>query len=297
MNTYLAVDLGGTFMKYALITEEGTIQLKEKTKSPVSIDDLVETVGRLSEKLFPVKAVTMSSPGAVTEEGVVQGSSALPYLHGPNIKNLLQKRVQLPVYMENDANCAAYAEVWKGAGSEVRNMLSVVIGTGIGGAIIKDGVLHRGNHLHGGEFGYMLLNTEEPGFNQTWSGLASTQALVRRFANAKQKNSEDYTGEDIFRLADEHDQEAVEAVEKFYYYVAAGIYNLQYMYDPELITIGGGISAREDLITKVNEKLDVIMASLPLGKIKPAIAAFKFRQHSNLLGAVYHGRLEEMKKE
>lgn len=293
MKTYLAIDLGGSFMKYALVTEEGTMPLKEKIKSPASVDDLVETVGQLCEKLSPVHAVAVSSPGAVTEEGIIKGSSALPYLHGPNIKNLLQKRAQLPVYIENDANCAAYAEVWKGAGTQVRNMLSIVIGTGIGGAIIKDGVLHRGNNLHGGEFGYMLLNTDHPGFNQTWSGLASTQALVRRFANAKHRDPADYTGEDVFRLADEHDQEAVAAVEQFYYYVAAGIYNLQYMYDPELITIGGGVSAREDLIAKVNEQLDRIMEALPLGKIKPSIAAFKFRQHSNLLGAVYHAIREQ----
>lgn len=293
MKTYLAIDLGGTFMKYALVTEEGTMPLKEKIKSPASVDDLVETVGQLCEKLSSVHAVAVSSPGAVTEEGIIKGSSALPYLHGPNIKNLLQKRAQLPVYIENDANCAAYAEVWKGAGTQVRNMLSIVIGTGIGGAIIKDGVLHRGNNLHGGEFGYMLLNTDHPGFNQTWSGLASTQALVRRFANAKHRDPADYTGEDVFRLADEHDQEAAAAVEQFYYYVAAGIYNLQYMYDPELITIGGGVSAREDLIAKVNEQLDRIMEALPLGKIKPSIAAFKFRQHSNLLGAVYHAIREQ----
>ncbi len=280
-------------MKYALVTEEGTMPLKEKIKSPASVDDLVETVGQLCEKLSPVHALAVSSPGAVTEEGIIKGSSALPYLHGPNIKNLLQKRAQLPVYIENDANCAAYAEVWKGAGTQVRNMLSIVIGTGIGGAIIKDGVLHRGNNLHGGEFGYMLLNTDHPGFNQTWSGLASTQALVRRFANAKHRDPADYTGEDVFRFADEHDQEAAAAVEQFYYYVAAGIYNLQYMYDPELITIGGGVSAREDLIAKVNEQLDRIMEALPLGKIKPSIAAFKFRQHSNLLGAVYHAIREQ----
>lgn len=293
MNTYLAVDIGGSFIKYGLVSENGDIFQEGKIKTPETIRDLKKEVGRLAEQPTSLKAVAVSLPGAVTVTGFIEGSSALPYLHGPNIKELFEEATRLPVYMENDANCAAYAEVWKGAATEVRDMLAVVIGTGIGGAIVKNGELHRGAHLHGGEFGYMLLNSADSGGEDTWSSLASTQALVQRFAKAKQHPVEKYSGEEVFHLAEKMDPDALKAVDEFYHYLAVGIYNLQYMYDPALITIGGGISAREDLIEHLNGKIDVLLKRLPIATVKPELAASRFRQHSNLLGAVYHAIREQ----
>ena len=81
------------------------------------------------------------------------------------------------------------------------------------------------------------------------------------------------------------------AIDELYHLLAIGIYNLQYIYDPELI-LSGGISAREDLIIHINRKLDGILSAIDLAKIKPAIASCKFRQDANLLGAVY-GFLKE----
>lgn len=293
MNTYLAVDIGGSFIKYGLVSEYGDIIQEGKLKTPENIRDLKQVVRRLAEEQTSLKAVAVSLPGAVTAAGLIEGSSALPYLHGPNIKELFEEATRLPVYMENDANCAAYAEVWKGTATEVRDVLAVVIGTGIGGAIVKNGELHRGAHLHGGEFGYMLLNSTASGEGDTWSSLASTQALVKRFAEAKQRPVEKYSGEEVFRLADKKDPDALKAVDEFYHYLAVGFYNLQYMYDPALITIGGGISAREDLIDHINGKIDVLLKRLPVATVKPEIAASRFRQHSNLLGAVYHAVREQ----
>lgn len=287
MGKYLAIDIGGTFIKYGTVHGNGKIQNEGKVKTPNNIEDLLDVIEGLSAGLSDSKGIGISAPGAVSDDGVIYGSSALPYIHGPNIKKLVSERTGKRVYLENDANCAAYAELWNGSAKGKKDILVMVIGTGIGGAVIKDGHLHKGANLHGGEFGYMLLSSDVQNSDDVWSRVASTKALVRRVAKAKKVDGDTLSGEQIFRMAEEGDEDCINALDHFYHVLAVGIYNLQYIFDPEIILIGGGISAREDLIDKINEKLDRIMKSINLAKIRPKIDACHFRQNSNLLGAVY----------
>ncbi|KGM44733.1 ROK family protein [Neobacillus niacini] len=287
MSKYLAFDIGGTFIKYGLVTEKAEILENHKVKTPKTLDELLSVIEELSGKYSDVKGIAISAPGAVSDEGVIYGSSAIPYLHGPNIKNLVSEITSLPVYLENDANCAGYAELWNGAAKGKKDVLVMVIGTGIGGSVFKNGQLHKGAHLHGGEFGYMLLTGDIQDSNDVWSRVASTAALVRNVAKRKQIGVESISGEEIFQLAESGDEDCIEAIHHFYHLLAVGIYNLQYIYDPEVIVIGGGISARDELIDGINEKLDSILARVDLAKIKPEIVACMHRQNANLLGAVY----------
>jgi predicted NBD/HSP70 family sugar kinase len=295
MNKYLAFDIGGTFIKYGLVTEDAEIVDNNKVKTPKTLDELLTVIKSLAGMYLDVKGIAISAPGAVSDEGVIYGSSAIRYLHGPNIKNLVQELTSLPVYLENDANCAGYAELWNGAAKGKKDVLVMVIGTGIGGSVFKNGQLHKGAHLHGGEFGYMLLTSDVQNSNDVWSRVASTAALVRNVAKRKQIDVESISGEEIFQLAESGDTDCLEAINHFYHLLALGIYNLQYIYDPEVIVIGGGISARDELIDGINGKLDNILSRVDLAKIKPEIVACKYRQNANLLGAVYgamHTELE-----
>lgn len=287
MDKYLAIDIGGTFIKYGIIKENAEILKKGKKPTPSTLEELLEIVEELKEIDKGITGIAVSAPGAVGEDGIIYGTSAIPYLHGPNVKDLIIAHTNLPVYMENDANCAAYAEVWKGAAKGKENVLAVVIGTGIGGAVIKNGELHKGANLHGGEFGYMLMHPEIDKEGNTWSWAASTLALVQKVADLKGVNKHELSGEYIFELAEDGDVICQKAIEEFYHLLAFGIYNLQYMYDPELILIGGGISAREDLIKEINHKIDNILKKVNPGGIVPVLATCEFRQDSNLLGAVY----------
>mgnify|MGYP000870232238 CR=1 FL=1 len=287
MKNYLAIDIGGTFVKYGIVSEDATVLETNKVKTPKTLDELLNVMEKIWHSHRNVTGIAVSGPGAVSDEGVIYGSSAIPYLHGPNIKRLIEEQTGLPVYLENDANCAGYAEVWNGSAKGMKDVLIMVIGTGIGGAIIKDGRLHKGANLHGGEFGYMLLDPDVKDSNAIWSKLASTQALIRKVAEMKEIDVDSLSGEEIFTMAEAGDKDCLEAVDRFYHLLAVGIYNLQYIYDPEIILIGGGISAREDLIDSINEKLDQILHLVGLAKIKPKIATCQFRQNANLLGAVY----------
>ncbi len=140
---------------------------------------------RVKASYHEISGVAVSCPGAVSDQGIIYGSSAVRYLHGPNIKKCIEETLRLPVFLGNDANCAAYAELWDGAAQGLRDFMVMVIGTGIGGAIIKDGVLHKGAHLHGGEFGYMLLDPDSIEDDSVWSRITSTKALVKKSSESK----------------------------------------------------------------------------------------------------------------
>lgn len=292
MKYYGAFDVGGTSIKYAVVSKEGNIVLQGKVKTPDTLEVFYETIAttfKELEKDHSLEGLAFSLPGAVdSESGVIGGSSALDYIHGPNIKKDIEARIQKPVEMENDANCAALAEVWLGSGSDVKDCMFIVSGTGIGGAIVKDKRIHKGIHLHGGEFGYMIStnNIEENEFS-TWSFDGSTVAVVKGVAKELGVDPSSLDGKEIFDHADE-DPVYQKYVNRFYYVLAMGIYNLQYVFDPEKIIIGGAVSQREELIAEVNKRLDVIFSKLTHAKIRPVVVKCKFQNDANLIGATYH---------
>lgn len=291
MSVILAVDLGGTDVKFGIVDQHGKLLEKGKTKTPTSLEDLIshihDKVQYFSE--YMIEGIAISAPGAVTETGVIEGASAIPYIHGPNIIELLEKKTGLRVEIENDANCSALAEIWKGTAEGKKDIAVVVIGTGVGGALIKNGRIHKGVHLHGGEFGYMVLNPTNLGKGQnTFSELASTSSIIRRAASYKKVDVSTLTGEKVFDLASEGDQACVQAIDEFYHMLAIGLYNIQYAYDPELILIGGGISNREDILQAINEKLALVLEKIDIATIKPQIDRCHFFSDANLIGAAYH---------
>lgn len=295
MDKYLAIDIGGTHMKYGVIGRNAEMMESGIIETPVTLDELLFRIEEYAQLHKESIGIAVSMPGAVSREGVVYGSSAISYLHGPNIKQLIENRTELPVYIENDANCAGYAEIWAGSAKGKKEVIVMVIGTGIGGAIIKNGRLHKGANLHEGEFGFMLLNTNMEMRNDGWRMMDSTVSMVKKIANIKQIDKDSLSGEAVFKWAASGDQDCIDAIDEFYHLLAIGIFNLQYIYDPEIILIGGGISARKNLIHNINEKLNTILEAIPGAKIRPRIEVCKFRQNANLLGAVY-GLMKEYNK-
>lgn len=289
MENYLAIDVGGTALKIGLLTEEGEILKSDSKKTPKTLDAFYQIIEDTFHEYEGVKGLALSLPGAVdSETGIIGGSSALDYIHGPNIKEELEKRLQVRVEMENDANCAALAEVWKGAASDVDDCCFIVSGTGIGGAVVKNKRIHKGQHLHGGEFGYMIADFNfETKEMKTWSDVGSTVAVVRAVAKAKGVDVASFDGRDIFDHYHQ-DSDYEKAVDKYYYVLANGIYNLQYAYDPQKIIIGGGISVRDDLLDEVNQRLDVIFHRFKHAKIRPVVLTCQYHNDANLLGALYH---------
>jgi predicted NBD/HSP70 family sugar kinase len=296
MKNFMVFDVGGSNVKYAVINENG--EFMTKGNSPSSRhdfnkfqDDIISVTLNNKEK-YNIDGIAFSCPGGVdSETGIIGGSSALPCIHGPNFKEIFREATGLPVEIENDANCAALGEVWKGAAKNNKNVLFTIIGTGIGGAIIKDRKIHKGSNLHGGEVGYMILKVENQNgelTSYTFSHLASTGALVKKVAKVKGIDPSELNGQKIFKSAEAGDQDCIDAIKDFYFYLAQGIFNIQYVYDPEKIIIGGAISSRNDLIEQIYKKLDYIMDSVNFAKVRPIIEICQFKNDANLLGALYH---------
>lgn len=241
MRCFIVFDIGGTYVKHAVMNEHGDFLEKGRYRSERHAfrrfrDDLLKVV-RQAQAHYELSGIAISSAGSVdSESGVIGGSSALPCIHGPNFKEVFGGETGLPVELENDANCAALGELWKGAGRGCRDIAFVIVGTGIGGAIVKDGRIHKGAHLHGGEFGYMLMDVRYTNGTiecKTWSELAATSALIRMVAREKGRPETELDGETVFALAEGGDEAAQNAIDRFYFSLAHGIFNLQYAYDPE----------------------------------------------------------------
>ncbi|MGL5244317.1 MAG: ROK family protein, partial [Sarcina sp.] len=161
MNKYVVIDVGGSSIKHCLMNEKGMALEKGSIKTQgEDINLFIESIGNVVDEYknkYSVLGLACSFPGAVNvDTGFIGGGSAVPCIHGPNIKELLEKRCDLRVSIENDANCAGLAEGWIGAAKGVSNYACIVIGTGIGGCIVINNAILRGKHLHGGEFGYMF---------------------------------------------------------------------------------------------------------------------------------------------
>lgn len=292
MKQYLAFDFGGTYVKYAVIDEEANISLEDKIPTPDHLQDLLDfiqqTVQQVKQKA-DIHGLAVSCPGTITADGEVQGTSAIPYLHDIALKKVLHEVTSMPVAVENDANCAALAELWKGGAVGLQDVLVIVIGTGIGGAIISNGALYRGAHLYGGEFGYAILFADPISKRiDYWSQMGSTSAIVRKVAEQKGMSAKSLSGENIFAMAKNGDEICQQAIEEFYFVLATGIYNLQHIYDPELILIGGGISARQDFMSSLSTSIQDVQQSMGIGNPHGKVTTCTFLQQANLIGATYH---------
>ena len=292
VNYFVVFDVGGSAIKFSLMDESGNFLEKSSVPTPkdgiVSFVDTIETVVKDFQKSHEISGIALSMPGAVdVESGFIKGITAVPYIHGPNIKHIIQERTQLLVELENDANCAGLAEGWMGAAKGVDDYICIVIGTGIGGSMFLDKKIRHGSHLFGAEFGYMILEDylDQP-LGESWSSLAATGGLIKQVANRKNLNPSTLDGRKVFKMADEGDCEVQDEIEKFIKRLAVGIYNLQYIIDPAKILIGGAISNREGLIEQINEKLKVMRPNEECLNIQ--VEPCQFGNDSNLIGALYH---------
>jgi len=288
------IDIGGTSLKVAVANEDAELFDHQLLPVKDNFDDFINVIiewVKEKQRKYEIEGVAISAPGAVdTKTGVIGGASALPYIHGPNFKDIIKERLGLPASIENDANCAALAEVYKGAAKQYQDVCFVVCGTGIGGAVIKNGKIHHGKHLHGGEFGYIIVvegDEEQP----IYSELASTQAMVRR---VEKRLPGDWNGKKVFEEASGGNVICQEEIERFYHYLAVGIYNIQYIYDPELIVIGGAISQREDLCENIDRHIDILLDKVKIAHVKPKVVSCQYQGDANLIGAFVNYQYDQV---
>lgn len=286
----LTFDVGGTFMKYALMNEQAEFMNKGKIKTPQeSQTAFLDALEEVVEAFRPLDGLAFSLPGIMdADRGYIFIGGALQYNNECDMKALLEQRFALPVSIENDARCAALAEVWKGNLQGVNDACVMILGTGVGGALIKDGKIHRGRNFFSGEFSYILgSDCREHGFASSFAANASAVAFVEKVRQMKQIEDTSFDGVQLFELVKANDEIACTCLKEYAWQMAHQIYNLQAVFDPEKICIGGGISQQELLLEEIRKQLDTFYELLPFPIPHSVIDVCKFHNDSNLIGACY----------
>lgn len=267
----IGIDLGGTTVSIGLVNDQYEIveKIEGMSRCEKGADAVIDRIAEMMEKLLQkagkpsVSAIGLGCPGILDREmGTVIYSNNIKW-HQVPVCQKLKERFQVPVYVENDANCAAVGEYLAGAGRSSSHMIMVTFGTGIGGGIILDGKLYLGKHGNANIIGHVQI--ERNGRECTckrkgcWECYASTRALL---SSAKQAgmfaglSDDQIKGQLFFNALKKNEETAVKVFEDYVDYVAEGIANLINIFDPERIVIGGGISAQgEVLLAPVKEKV------------------------------------------
>lgn len=297
---YLAIDVGGTFTKYAVITEE--CQIVEKDKSPTVTEPLSEFITSLVNiyKKYEgqVDGIALSMAGIIdSETGFMYTGGNLTCITNLNIVEILEARCNIPVTVENDAKCAALAEVWRGALADCKDAVVVVCGTGVGGAVIHDRKVMKGIHNMTGEFSYIMTEAEpEYSLDHSLAGNTGIKCLLEFVSKYTGIPARELDGEKVFTMANCGDEKAIAGIREYVKHLAIQINNYQFILDPEKIVIGGGISVQPLLLQMIKEELKKINAVYPWDLPIADVVVCKFFNDANLIGAVYvHIKSKERK--
>lgn len=278
--TLLAVDIGGSSIKYGWWKDSQLVDVDE-FPTPSSWKELSLAIERLVAIDASVKGLAISIPGVVDAvKGEIRGFSAIPYIHHFPIVAELESLLQIPVAIENDANCAALAEIEFGAAKDVDSAAFFILGSGIGGSVMIDRKLIRGANLFGGEFGYLLLEK-----SHNLSGLASPVNIAINYSK-EEGLIPPIDGRQLFDLSDQGVPSAVKAIEEFNYYLAKGIFNVCLTIDPQVVVIGGAISSRPNLTEPIKQQLEQIKLQQHAENLSIELKVCHFQQKANLVGAV-----------
>ena len=244
MDYYLTIDIGGTDIKYGIINNDETLVFKSVRPTDAhlggaNIITIIEDIFNEIKYKYDIKGISISSTGGISDDTQV----LTPSININNYEQVNFKRdlfhLNLNVSAENDVNSMGLCEFslipdYK----EKKALVALTIGTGIGGSIMINGKLHRGNAFIGGEIGKMKTSKDK-----TYEELASTTALVN---NSKKIYPEIKNGVDVFKLYDQGDILIKDVVQEFYDNLALGIANIIYILNPDHIVIGGGVTNRGD---------------------------------------------------
>lgn len=300
---YVGFDIGGTAIKYGVLNDQG--EIVEKAMVPTNhekerlLQDLADITKEFQQR-YDIKGIGVSAPGIIQKDGFMTTAGAIRPLYETNLKKEIEKRTGLPTAVENDANAAAIAEKWLGAAQGIDNYLCIVLGTGVGGGIVVDGKVYRGAHGMAGEFGYMMINELPEEGNIETSSLNLRGAVVgglSRLYNAEKKaeqpeHEQPLDGREILQRVEEGEPLARKILNRYYEELASGMLSLLSAFDPEVILIGGGISANEVFMTGLQEKVMELakrhgsisyLLGKTIGEIKPA----ELKNDAGMIGAVY----------
>ena len=291
---YLVLDIGGTFIKYALMDREANFIEQGKVPADTSCEEaMLASLGVLAAKFSQVEyeGVAISMPGRIdTAAGIAHTGGAFGWLSEYPAAEKYGAVFGKPATIANDGKCAAYAEAKYGALKDVDYGAVLVLGTGIGGGIVLDGKVLMGCSGGAGELSWAVCDmygVTDPAVrarNIIWAGKISAGAIAHKFGELKGLENAD--GVMLFDAYEAGDEDAIKILDDYAKWAAGGIVNLQSVLDLQRYAIGGGISARPEATTLIRDAVDKAWEIRLLPFSKPEVVTCKFRNEANLIGAL-----------
>lgn len=287
MDNYGCIDIGGTNIKYGLITEGGEIVTSNEmpTCAWEGGPGILERCSAILEELQQdrtLSGICVSTAGVVDwKKGtILHAADTIPNYKGTNIKDVLEEKFSIPCEVENDVNCAALGEYYYGAGKGYASCLCLTIGTGIGGAFVQDGSVFHGHSYSGCEVGYLHLPGGE------FQKLGASSILVQN-VQKRMKDGTKIDGRYIFENAKKGDTICLDAIDEMVDVLGMGIANICYILNPEVVVLGGGIMAQEEyLYQRLNDSLQKYL--IPYISEKTTLTFAKNQNQAGMLGALRH---------
>ena len=275
----IGIDLGGMTIKAGIVTEDGKILHKDAvpTGAKRHYTEILADMAKLAIKVCEdagysmddITSIGIGSPGSCdAKNGVLIYANNINFNNVP-VREEIQKYINKPVYLENDANVAAYAEYCV-LGKKMECFIAVTLGTGVGGGIIMNGKIFSGHNGAGGELGHTVIIKDGEactcGRKGCWEAYASASALMAQTKQAIidnkdsimndliEGNLDNVNGKTAFDAAKQGDKAAMEVVKKYAEYVGVGIANMINIFQPEMLVIGGGVCNQGDnLLNPIRE--------------------------------------------
>ena len=267
---YIGIDLGGTNIAAGLVNENCEIIAKKSipTKAERPVAEIIADMAKLARELADeagcdVEWVGIGAPGTIdAKNGVIVYANNIGFLDTP-VAEIFRTHYDVPVYLGNDANCAALGEAYAGAAKGCEHAIMITLGTGLGGGIIIDRKIYAGFNGAGGELGHVVIVKDgEPcscGRKGCWEAYCSATALIRMTKEAMEADTEkksilweitggieNVSGKTAYQAAAKGDAIAKSVTDAYEGYLANGIATMINIFQPEVLCIGGGVSHEGD---------------------------------------------------
>jgi len=307
----IGVDLGGTNIAVGVCDEKLNIigRGKMKTNTPRPADQIfadIEKAVQMAVKdagisFDDVLSIGVGTPGSVNKiSGNIEFANNLDFNNVP-AKQMLESLIGKPVFLDNDANCAALGEAVAGAGKGVSSFVAITLGTGVGSGIIIDGKIVSGVNFAAGEMGHMVISVNGEqcncGRRGCWERYASATALIAQTKDAMRldqesnmwqsvnNNIDQVSGRTSFDAMRNGDETAKKVVSQYIYYVSTGIINIINALQPEIICVGGGIGHEgESLLDPIRRHVERERYSIYASK-QTKICAAVLGNDAGIIGA------------
>ena len=285
MTRLIGIDVGGTKSLGVCVDESGLVVAEVEVPTP-PFDSLVDTLAQLVKELGGGDRVGVGVPGLIDRDGVIRSSPNLAGADHLAVGGPLSMILECPVAVDNDATCALLGESSIGVARSVSDAWLVTLGTGIGGALMVDGVVRRGSQGFAGEVGHMRVVPEGEqcpcGLRGCWERYASGAALARIGGVA--------TSHMVVHGARAGDSGHMAAMEEWTDWIAVGLAALANATDPEVMVLGGGIVSESDLfVASVETKLASHLYARTSRRV-PAVRAATLGRRAGAIGAALLAR-------